>query len=75
MPCASFKLRMDFRMLTMAHSFSPRTREQRQADLLSSRPAWSIQLSSKTSRATQRNPASKPTKQSRFWGQRWAARL
>ena len=47
----------------MAHAFNPRTWEAEAGEFLSSRPAWSTELvSSRTARATQRNPVLKNQK-------------
>jgi hypothetical protein len=43
----------------VAHAFNPSTQEAEAGRFLSSRPAWSTKLSSRTARATQRNPVSK----------------
>jgi hypothetical protein len=43
----------------VAHTFSPSTWEAKAGRFLSLRPAWSTELSFKTTRATQRNPVSK----------------
>jgi hypothetical protein len=44
------------------HAFNPSTWEAEAGGFLSSRPAWSTKLSSKTARATQTNPFSKTPK-------------
>jgi hypothetical protein len=46
----------------VAHTFNPSTREAEAGGFLSSRPAWSTQVSSRTARAIQRNPVSKNKK-------------
>jgi hypothetical protein len=46
----------------VAHAFNPSTREAEAGGFLSLRPAWSTELSSRTARATQRNPVSKNQK-------------
>jgi hypothetical protein len=47
----------------MVHTFNPSTREAEAGGFLSSRPAWSIyKVSSRTARATQRNPVLKNQK-------------
>jgi hypothetical protein len=48
----------------VAHAFNPSTREAEAGRFLSSRPAWSKSefVSSRTARATQRNPVSKNQK-------------
>jgi hypothetical protein len=46
----------------MAHAFDPSTREAEAGGFLSSRPACSNRVSSRTARATQRNPVSKNQK-------------
>ena len=43
----------------VAHAFNPSTWEVEAGRFLSSRPAWSNRVSSRTARATQRNPVSK----------------
>jgi collagenase-like PrtC family protease len=40
----------------VAHTFSPSTWEAKAGGFLSSRPAWSTELSSRRARAIQRNP-------------------
>jgi hypothetical protein len=45
-----------------AHTFNPSIWEAEAGGFLSSRPAWSIELSSRTVRATQRNPVLKKNK-------------
>jgi hypothetical protein len=46
----------------VAHAFNPSTWEAEAGGFLSSRPAWSTKVSSRTARATQRNPVSKNQK-------------
>ena len=50
----------------VAHAFNPSTREAEAGGFLSSRPAWSefqdSRVSSRTARATQRNPVLKKQK-------------
>jgi hypothetical protein len=46
----------------VAHGFNPSTWDVEAGRFLSSRPAWSTKVSSRTSRATQRNPVSKKKK-------------
>jgi hypothetical protein len=46
----------------LAHAFNPSTQEAEAGGFLSLRPAWSTELSSKTARATQRNPVLKKQK-------------
>jgi hypothetical protein len=46
----------------VAHAFNPSTREAEAGGFLSSRPAWSTNVSSRTARAIQRNPVSKKQK-------------
>jgi hypothetical protein len=46
----------------VVHAFNPSTREAEAGRFLSSRPAWSTKVSSRTARAIQRNPASKNKK-------------
>jgi hypothetical protein len=47
----------------VAHAFNPSTWEAETGGFLSSRPAWSLyRVSSRTARATQRNPVSKKKK-------------
>jgi hypothetical protein len=48
---------------TVAHAFNPSTWEAEAGRFLSSRPAWSTKVSSRTARATQRNPVSKKQQQ------------
>jgi hypothetical protein len=43
----------------MVHAFNPSTGEAEAGGFLSSRPAWSKKVSSRTARAIQRNPVSK----------------
>jgi hypothetical protein len=43
----------------VAKAFNPSTWEAEAGGFLSSRPAWSTKVSSRTARATQRNPVSK----------------
>jgi hypothetical protein len=43
----------------VAHAFNPSTQEAEAGGFLSSRPAWSTKVSSRTARATQRNPVLK----------------
>ena len=43
----------------MVHAFNPSTLEAEADGFLSSRPAWSTKVSSRTARAIQRNPVSK----------------
>jgi hypothetical protein len=45
------------------HSFNPSTREAEAGGFLSSRPAWFYKVSSRTAKATQRDPVSKNQKQ------------
>jgi hypothetical protein len=45
----------------VVHAFNPSTQEAEAGGFLSSRPAWS-RVSSRTARATQRNPVSKNQK-------------
>ena len=45
----------------VVYPFNPSTQEAEAGGFLSSRPAWS-RVSSRTARATQRNPVSKKTK-------------
>jgi hypothetical protein len=55
----------------LAHAFNPSTREAEAGGFLSSRPACLVyRVSSRTARATQRNPVSKNKKQTkkRIWG-------
>jgi hypothetical protein len=47
----------------VAHAFNPSTREEEAGGFLSSRPAWSYRMSSRTARATQRNPVLKNQKE------------
>jgi hypothetical protein len=42
----------------VVHAFNPSTWEAEAGGFLSSRPAWSTRVSSRTARATQRNPVS-----------------
>jgi hypothetical protein len=46
----------------VAHTFNPSTWEAEAGRFLSSRPAWSYKMSSRTARATQRKPVSKKKK-------------
>jgi hypothetical protein len=46
----------------VAHAFNPSTREAEAGRFLSSRPAWSTKVSSRTAKATQRNLVSKKPK-------------
>jgi hypothetical protein len=46
----------------VAHAFNPSTWEAEAGRFLSSRPAWSTNVSSRTARAAQRNPVSKKKK-------------
>jgi hypothetical protein len=46
----------------VAHAFNPSTQEAEAGRFLSSRPAWSYKVSSRTARAMQRNPVSKKKK-------------
>jgi len=43
----------------VAHAFNPSTWEAEAGRFMSSRPAWSTELSSRTARAIERNPVSK----------------
>jgi hypothetical protein len=43
----------------VAYAFNPSTQEAEAGRFLSSRPAWSTKVSSRTARATQRNAVSK----------------
>jgi hypothetical protein len=58
----------------VAHAFNPSTREAEAGRFLSSRPAWSTKLSSRTARAIQKNLVSKnktkqnKTNKQRAWG-------
>jgi hypothetical protein len=49
----------------VAHAFNPTTWEAEAGGFLSSRPAWSIRVSSRTAGAIQRNPVSKQKQQQR----------
>jgi hypothetical protein len=44
--------------LVVTYTFNPSTWEAEASRVLSSKPAWSTKLSSRTARATQRNPVS-----------------
>jgi hypothetical protein len=46
----------------VAHAFNPSTWEAEAGEFLSSRPPWVYRVSSRTPRATQRNPVSKNQK-------------
>jgi hypothetical protein len=46
----------------VVHAFNPSTWKAEAGGFLSSRPAWSTKVSSKTVRAIQRNPVSKKKK-------------
>jgi hypothetical protein len=46
----------------VAHTFNPSTREAEAGGFLSSRPAWSTKVISRTARAIQSNPVSKNQK-------------
>jgi hypothetical protein len=46
----------------VVHTFNPSTQEAEAGGFLSLRPAWSTKVSSRTARATQRNPVSKNQK-------------
>jgi hypothetical protein len=46
----------------VVHAFNPSTWEAEAGRFLSSRPAWSTKVSSRTAKATQRNPVSKNKK-------------
>jgi hypothetical protein len=46
----------------VVHAFNPSTQEAEADRFLSSRPAWSTKVSSRTARAIQRNPVSKNQK-------------
>jgi hypothetical protein len=48
-------------LVIMVHAFNPSTSEAEAGEFLSLRPAWS-RVSSRTARATQRNPVSKTRK-------------
>jgi hypothetical protein len=50
----------------VVHTFNPSTWEAEAGRFLSSRPAWSYKVSSRTTRATQRNPVSKKKKKKSF---------
>ena len=52
-------LRKIFQPGVVVHDFNPSTREAEAGGFLSSRPAWSYRVSSRTSRTTQRNLVSK----------------
>ena len=51
--------------MVVAHVFNPSTQEAEAGGFLNSRPAWSVyRVSSRTARATQRNPClEKPKKE------------
>lgn len=51
-----------FRQVVVARTFNPRTWESEAGRFLSSRPAWSIELSSMTARSIQKIPFSKKNK-------------
>jgi hypothetical protein len=46
----------------VVHTFNPSTQEAGAGKSLSSRPAWSTKVSSRTARATQRKPVSEKNK-------------
>ena len=46
----------------VAHAFNPSTWETEAGGFLSSRPAWSTKMSSRTARAIQKNPVSNKNK-------------
>jgi hypothetical protein len=52
--------------VVMAHTFNPNTWEAEAGRFLSLRPAWSTELSSRTARATQKNPVT-PRKKRDFF--------
>ena len=51
------------------HTFNPSTWEAEASGFLSLRPAWSTKVSSRTARATQRNPVSKSQKKKKGAGE------
>ena len=54
-------------VVAAAHAFNPSIWEAEAGRFLSLRPAWSTKVSSRTARATQRNPVSKSQKKKRGW--------
>ena len=50
----------------VVHAFNPSTREAEAGGFLSSRPSLVYKVSSRTARATQRNPVSKKKKKSKL---------
>ena len=53
--------------VVVAQAFNPSTWEAEAGGFLSSRPAWSTKVSSRTARATQRNPVSEEKKKERYY--------